>query len=198
MKLAVQLDPSLEEAHGSLEKLSAGLNDPKEASLLRLAESGQSEDLLRLGLYYFEQGRYPAAIKQFEQLRIRQFHENETLKVLATAYLMNGKPKEGIDCLRYLAERNPGDPQILANLAFAYFDMGNFEGAEKTFLQAQSANPDSKLVHYGLGLIYRYSNRLPQAYSEFRKFLAGEDPQSTWYKEAQSQVEQIDALLKNR
>jgi Flp pilus assembly protein TadD len=95
-----------------------------------------------------------------------------------------------------LARRNPADANVLANLAFALFDAGSFEAAEKTFLAAQAINPGHPLAHYGLGLIYRYSNRLTEARAQFRDFLAAENPQSVWYKEARTQIEQIDRLTR--
>jgi tetratricopeptide (TPR) repeat protein len=196
IRRATQLEPSLDEAHLLLEQISVRLKDPEEINLRqRLAGNQQSaENLFSLARYYFEHARYDRAIEQLKRLYVLRPDDESTIKLLAMSYLQRGKPTEGIEYLNLLAQRRPNNADIMANLAFAHFDSGNFELAEKTFLAARAIDPHHQLTHYGLGLIFRFSNRLAEARSEFQYFLAGENPQSVWYKEAQAQLTQINRL----
>ena len=83
---------------------------------------------------------------------------------LAWAYIREGKHEEG---LRY-AERQfdyaePDECLIYQAVAWAQFEMGDFEAAEGSLLRARQANPEYSKVYYRLGEVYTAQERWDQA-----------------------------------
>ncbi len=107
------------------------------------AEKASSGKLTQLKVACGEElahGLTPKARELCEQLN--DPNDAAKLTALGTLYGQHGFPQEALPPLRRAAELSPGSPQMQYNLAYAYFQLGQFPEARAPLEQATRRWPD--------------------------------------------------------
>jgi tetratricopeptide (TPR) repeat protein len=81
----------------------------------------------------------------------------------AEALIKGGAYEDAVPLLRGIIRDNPNEPDSLYYLGFASEKMLNFKTAFELYARAVKADPDHKLAHEGLGLLYLRAGDLPGA-----------------------------------
>ena len=75
----------------------------------------------------------------------------------------NKRYKKALEYLKKSNEKNPNQPDTLNYLGFALRKLGNFEDAEKYYLQGLNIKPDHNGINEYLGELYIQTNRIELA-----------------------------------
>jgi tetratricopeptide (TPR) repeat protein len=81
----------------------------------------------------------------------------------AEALIKSGAYEDAVPLLRGIIRDNPNEPDSLYYLGFASEKMLNFKTAFELYARAVQADPDHKLAHERLGLLYLRAGDLPGA-----------------------------------
>ncbi|UCG31915.1 MAG: tetratricopeptide repeat protein [Phycisphaerales bacterium] len=83
---------------------------------------------------------------------------------LAWAYIRDGRYEEGIKYARMqLDYPDPDECLIYQAIAWAQYELGDYEAAEQSLLRAKRANPEYSKVYYRLGEVYAAQGRWEEA-----------------------------------
>ena len=75
----------------------------------------------------------------------------------------NKRYEKALEYLKESNEKNPNQPDTLNYLGFALRKLGNFEDAEKYYLQGLNIKPDHNGINEYLGELYIQTNRIELA-----------------------------------
>ena len=84
----------------------------------------------------------------------------------------DGKYHEALTSFRLALRRDPGDPEIMEQMAVVYSLIGMPEEAVKFYEQAIATGEGSAASHYGLAFIYLHEGEKEGARDHLRAFLA--------------------------
>ena len=97
----------------------------------------------------------------------------ESLHNLALIYLKERKTKQAIEIYnRILEVSESSDPEILLRLGDLYFEIGQYENAEKVFYEFNKINPFDGHGYYGLGLVREALKDTAMAMANYKKSLS--------------------------
>ena len=84
----------------------------------------------------------------------------------------DGKYHEALTSFRLALRRDPGDPEIMEQMAVVYSLIGMPEEAVKFYEEAIATGEGSAASHYGLAFIYLHEGEKESAREHLRAFLA--------------------------
>ncbi len=90
---------------------------------------------------------------------------------LGTALIKTGEMAQGHKAFDYALSADPENPDILAEVAEAYFSINALPYATKYFEQAAEIDPDNPKINYYLGIIYDESGELDKAIEAYSKLV---------------------------
>ncbi len=95
-------------------------------------------------MVYYKQGRLDEAIEEAEEIYSDGSYENTTLYGMLGYFklLRNDPQEETLELCKKAYEYNSDDRDIIDNLSLCYYNMGNYEEAEKLSDEVMKANPE--------------------------------------------------------
>jgi tetratricopeptide (TPR) repeat protein len=194
LRRAVSLAPGSDDAQVLMEEIAATRPDPEEDLLLRMVSQDASSLAPRIALvkYYLKSGRLIRAVEEASRAVDLDPMAGEPVFLLAVAYGLRGMPARSIELYELLERRKPGNPNVLANLAFAYLDEGRYREAQEMFEEVLRVDADHRLADYGMGLVHKYAGRFDRSRLHFERFLENEPPESHWASRARANLEELD------
>ncbi|MBI4483785.1 MAG: tetratricopeptide repeat protein [Acidobacteria bacterium] len=154
-----------------------------------------------LGTAYFDRGRYPAAIQEFQRV-VEKKPKFDSYNSLAGAYLANGQRREALEMYRKALQTDPGSTLTRARILelegrpeeamaeyrsfirdhpavwYPYNNLGELlirqqrmGEAQQVLEEAAALQPDSPAVHFNLGIAYGSQGESQRALQEFQRVL---------------------------
>jgi len=111
-----------------------------------------------------EAGDAAGAIRELEAQRAAKTASPQSLALLGTLYLQQGKAQEALAVLKPLADAEKADPAVLYNAARAAFALKQGEAGAGYLQRGAQAAPDSPAAR-DLGILVMRQGRLVEAYS---------------------------------
>jgi tetratricopeptide (TPR) repeat protein len=194
LRHATSLAPRSDDAHFLIEEIASTRADPGEALLVRMASQDASdlEPQIALVKYYLDSGRFIRAVEEAHRAVALDPLAGEAVFLLAVAYGLRGMPARSIELYESLERRAPGNPSVLANLAFAYLDEGRYREAQEAFEEVLRVDANNHLADYGMGLLHKFAGRFDRSRFHFERFLEKEPPESHWARRARANLEELD------
>ncbi len=122
----------------------------------------------RLGELYFARGEAEKALASFGRAGELAEDDIETRLGIARSLKASGDVASAMKELESLHERNPQNPEVLAEYAGTLAQQGETDRA----LALLAAGPDHHDVHYTTSVILRSLDRMPEALAELERALA--------------------------
>lgn len=158
---ALAMNPSLVSAYRELAELHRAAGRPERAEeLLRAAQTAQRS---RQGEEHFNRG---------------------------TQAYREGRLAAAIEEYRKSIEVNPGSPVAYSNLAYVYYDSGDFDKALEYHRRALDIDIGTAISHYGLALIYEARNDRDNAIRHWEEYLRLE-PSGYYNRRAREHLEKL-------
>lgn len=141
---------------------------------------------------YYEKGLYEAAIKE-NTIAIQKDPKNvEILNNLANSYFKVKQPKNAIEIWEMalketIDQKISNTGKISNNLGIAYYQLMDYENAEKFYLQSIKADKDFEDPLFNLASLYGFQRKFEKAINLYKKFISiTKDPKMK--KEAQEKL----------
>lgn len=132
----------------------------------------QSAHLFKdMGLACMATGRYAEAQKFFIRLREHEKHATVARFHLGRVAYELGKYNNAIQHWRQYLRERPDDPEVLARMALAWFQLGDYSRARECCHQALMLEPGSKLARHALGCTLLEEGQTQEAIKVFREAL---------------------------
>lgn len=139
-------------------------------------QRGNADDVLQLGLAYFQLEENQKARQYLEQaLALRpgqeaaQKHLNQLQFREASNLIQAKRYDEAGRLLRTFLDKNPQDGEGWFNLGLAYLFGGNLEAAEEAFQRTVRITPDNIDAHNRLGFIFEKTKRYQDALKHYER-----------------------------
>ena len=174
------LDPRTEEMLRSLGYLSGGDSPPpaRSSPVDPKDRLGLWSDI-ELGLSYFSQENYPAALEIFNSA----LAQDDGIPILYTnigwSYIQLDRYDEAEQVYRRALGHGIGSAEIHADLGLIYYRKGAFAKAENELLTALELEPENVSAHYRLADVYRATRNTAGAVEHYRRVLEI-DPDYVW------------------
>ena len=123
-----------------------------------------TDPLLQDAIKKVESGDTAGAIRELEAQRAAKTASPQSLALLGTLYLQQGKAQEALAVLKPLADAEKADPAVLYNAARAAFALKQAEAGVGYLQRGARAAPDSPAAR-DLGILVMRQGRLVEAYS---------------------------------
>jgi len=108
------------------------------------------------GLTYFAIPDAKKAIEYIEKSISKGYKaSNDVMENLSNAYIEAGKPQKGIELLKQLLEKKPGDMELLWNIAEAHYKMGKYNEAIEYWDRIMYYDKKQARALYMIGLSYQ-------------------------------------------
>ena len=108
------------------------------------------------GLTYFAIPDAKKAIEYIEKSISKGYKaSNDVMENLSNAYIEAGKPQKGIELLKQLLEKKPGDMELLWNIAEAHYKMGKYTEAIEYWDRIMYYDKKQARALYMIGLSYQ-------------------------------------------
>lgn len=108
-----------------------------------------------LGLLYYTMNDERQAIKYFEQAAEKGYKQDlDYLENLGLAYL-SIDIKKGVETLDKVLQKKPGNPEILFQVAQAYYKVDKFQDAADTYYKVYEKDPANTRALYMTGVAYQ-------------------------------------------
>lgn len=129
-----------------------------------------------LGLAYMAKARPDLAVKHLQKALELQPDLSPAVNNLGIAYLRMDRWDDAIEQFKALtSDLLYGTPHFpLTNMGFAYFNKGEYEQAEKYYLEALNFQPDFVIALRGLGRTYMKTGALEKAQEMFNKAVSAD------------------------
>lgn len=95
----------------------------------------------------------------------------EPAEALALLYSAKGEYKKASEIVSDAIERNPSQPGLYCVLGKVYLDMGNSEGAVKTWMEGLALDGSHALIYYYLGVVSQNAGDADSASGYFSSYL---------------------------
>ena len=115
---------------------------------------GSAELKFRLGWNYFVQGRYAAALEQFQQVVRLDPQRHQAYDFMARIYMAQEKGEEAQQLLRQALSTYPDASALLVRLGGLLLDAGDPVQASEYLERAIRSDPDRAEAYYNLGQAY--------------------------------------------
>ena len=125
----------------------------------------------RQGMKAVSQGRFQAAVREFEQSLAANPDRADARHNLAAALLRLGRPHAAREQLNAQVERAPTYTSSRVLLARMLMDEGDFVSAEDHLRHALEVDPDLERGHAVLGDVFRRTGRFEAALESYRRAL---------------------------
>jgi tetratricopeptide (TPR) repeat protein len=140
-----------------------------------VAECSRLPDLeqqyIRAGEAYFS-SRFEDAAKAYRQIIASYPYELEARHSLASALMNNGRPKEALEPLKFIAQMEPETHSTWSMIGQAYLESRNVSEAVTAFRRYVELEPDSANAHATMGDAYRAQGEFDLAEEEYNKAIA--------------------------
>ncbi len=111
--------------------------------------------IYELGLLYYTMNDEKTAAKYFEQAADKGYKTDlDYYENLGLAYLDNNLTK-GVEILNKVLENKPGNPEILFQIAQAYYKVEKFQDAAETYYKVYQNDPSNSRALYMTGLAFQ-------------------------------------------
>jgi tetratricopeptide (TPR) repeat protein len=149
----------------------------------------------------------PAALLKAEALIASQLelHPSDPswLQAKAQADVLEGKYDAAVEALRRALELDPGSPDLLTDLATAYFQRAqqqedrkeDFGAAYECLSQALKLHPDDPVALFNRAIVSEHQFLYQQALDDWEHYLRV-DPGSQWVEEARNRADAVREKLK--
>jgi Tfp pilus assembly protein PilF len=124
-----------------------------------------------LGLANLHLGRLPQAVDSFREAVRLNPNLSDGYNNLGVALAQSGNWEEAVAAFeKVLTFATYNSPEVVyQNLGWAYYNLGQYQEAEKALKSALRLNPQMALTHYTLGLLYEKQQRKPDALRSYRE-----------------------------
>lgn len=129
------------------------------------------ETLSKEGRHFFRHGKYPQAIKSFEQALEVDPDRADVHEAVATAYFIIKKYDLAIEHFTRVTQLRPTDANALINLGAVYNRQEEFQKSADVLKKAMSKDGKAVEAYYNLGIAYRGLNQLPMAQNAYKEAL---------------------------
>ena len=155
---AVERQPSYEQAYVNLAGVYARQTEYSTAIQVLTrgiaALPGSAELKFRLGWNYFVQGRYAAALEQFQQVVRLDPQRLQAYDFIARMYMAQEQGQEAQQILQQALAVHPDASALLARLGILLLDAGSPAQASEYLERAIREDPDHAEAYYSLGQAY--------------------------------------------
>jgi len=124
---------------------------------------------LELALVLANQGRFPEAVEQLQEVIGIEPESAVAQYNLAVLLAQLGRDEEAVGHYRTAAELAPNDPEIHNNLGFLLARMGQLEAAADRFRRAIELAPDFAHPHFNLGRLLMHDGETAEGQEHFRR-----------------------------
>jgi tetratricopeptide (TPR) repeat protein len=122
-----------------------------------------------LGNYYFSQGNYASAIKEFENAQTIAPDYIPVLNLLIYSNAYMGKYFKSEELMNTVAKLIPDEPLPFYIMGDIYFKQGKYAESNESYKKALEKNPDFITAYLGLGNNLVFQDKHNEARSEFEK-----------------------------
>ena len=127
---------------------------------------------IELGRFYFDEGDYMNAMRQFQAALMKDPRSLEAMIEVARVYTRTGYISDAKEYYKKIIEIYPGIPVIHYNLGGIYFKEGLPTYAVREFKKALELQPAYPEAHNALGLVYKQLGQYDIALRHFHSALA--------------------------
>lgn len=118
-------------------------------------DPNNNELIYELGLLYYTMNDEKTAVKYFEQAAEKGYKTDlDYYENLGLAYLDNNLDK-GVETLNKVLENKPGNPEILFQIAQAYYKVQKFQDAANTYYKVYQNDPTNSRALYMTGVAFQ-------------------------------------------
>jgi tetratricopeptide (TPR) repeat protein len=159
---ALFLEKKFPEARAEYQNALAALTDP----------ASHPPVLRGVARTYYEGGQADLAVQTLEQALGIAPDDQETLKLLVTLLMAEGKLEQAQAYQARITSEFKLDPNTLLNLGIEHFNAGRIPEAAEYFERVVAENPELPDAYYYRGLVYLNEGKTEQAKADFEKLLA--------------------------
>src|SRR2546430_1761850 len=123
--------------------------------------------------------------------------DSKWLRAKAQADLLGGRNDAAAETLELALQLDPKSPEILTDLATAYFQQRNYARAYESLSQVLALRPNDQLALFNRAIVSENQFLFRQALSDWEQYLKL-DSTSQWSAEARGRVETIRKKLRDR
>jgi tetratricopeptide (TPR) repeat protein len=111
------------------------------------------EEHRNLGVAFYKTGMLEEAAREFRRVVELRPGDARALWACGLVALRQARWREAMEALRFAAERGGSRPAVLANLGFAYEQLGRLGDADAAYAEAAARAADDAQVHLGWGIV---------------------------------------------
>ncbi len=154
--------------------------------------SAYKPDGLSLARQALQDGDYPRAIRELEELQKTRGRDPEVLRWLARAYLASGQQQRLLSWLPAQLAKMPQDNELRLLLARAQLQAGDTKGAVATLEQNAPALVQEPTYHALLAASYQQTGQWRESAALYQQMVTLRPSQSTWQLGLAIALEQLD------
>lgn len=146
-------------------------SDEMKKSLKQLVEKFPDDKLSHyyFGVYYFDQGNYASAIKEFENSQTLAPDYIPVLKYLCYSNSYSGKFFKAEELINKIIQLIPDAAMPYYLMGDVYLKEGKFAESAEAYKKTLEKNPDFIIAYLGIGNNLIFQNRFEEARNEFDK-----------------------------
>lgn len=129
------------------------------------------ETLSKEGRHFFRLGKYPQAIKSFEQALQLDPDRADVHEAVATAHFIMKQYDAAIEHFTRVTQLRPMDANALINMGAVYNRQEEFQKAADVLKKAMAKDGKAVEAYYNLGIAYRGLKQLPMAANAYKEAL---------------------------
>lgn len=157
-------------------------------------EAGFAQSYYRYGKYYFEAGKYDAAIKYLAKATEHEPSYAPPYRLLGICYEEHNLPESALDAFEMAVALDPENPANNYNLGAAFNSRGRADEAVFYLHRAVEAAPDRADYWRELGLAYTAAEKYTSARTAYKRSLEIDpDAADTWLRCAELSMQISDA-----
>jgi tetratricopeptide (TPR) repeat protein len=141
------------------------------------------EEHRNLGVAFYKTGMLEEAAREFRRVVELRPGDAKALWACGMVAIRQARWREAMETLRLAAERGGSRPAVLANLGFAYEQLGRLGDADASYAEAAARGVDDARVHLGWGIVALKQGDVAAAATRLdraRQLAAGTVP-AAWY-----------------
>lgn len=131
----------------------------------------ETEAYERLGLAFYRQGKWEAALPIVRQGLVTDPERKELYNILGYLCLRLGRRDEGVAALQRYIQLAPNDPNAYDGLGSLHQWFGEYEQAQTAYSRALALNPELHNAIIHLGNLYVWQGRYAAALEQYRRYV---------------------------
>ena len=168
-KQALKINPNIPETHVNMGVIYEKMGDKKKALIayqkaLKLEESNAMAHF-NLGVIYAKEKHFQKAVKEWETALNFETRDENILNSLAWVYEKIGRKKEALIMLEKSIKLSPYAPKARFSSGRIKYDLGDIDGAIKSFKKTTLLDPVFGDAYYRMGLAFDSQNQGDNAIS---------------------------------